>query len=152
MKITKTGPEGLKLITTSEGWSAKPYICAGGICTIGYGNTYYENGDKIKMTDKAITKERGMELFKWSLGVYEKAVDSFTVDTINQNQFDALVSICYNIGANALKGSTLIRRVNANLNDPTIAAAFGMWNKANSKVLKGLTTRRAKEAALFFKK
>ena len=83
------------------------------------------------------------------LKTYEKAVDSFCRDDINQNQFDALCAFAYNVGINALKNSTLLKKVNKNPNDPTIRAEFLKWNKANGRALKGLTNRRIAEADLY---
>jgi lysozyme len=150
MKITKLSQKGLELIKSFEGLSLKPYVCAGGINTIGYGNTYYTNGKKVTLQDKPITKQQAEELLKHSLSTYEKAVDSFCRDDISQSQFDALVSFAYNLGTNALQKSTLIKKVNANPKDVTIADEFLKWNKANGRVLVGLTRRRQAEANLYF--
>jgi len=150
MKVTKASQKGLDLIKRFEGLELKPYKCPAGIPTIGYGNTYYPSGAKVKLTDPAITKEKAEELLKFLLGSYEKAVDSFCRDDINQNQFDSLVSFAYNCGVNNLKSSTLLKKVNANPNDPTIKAEFLKWNKANGRVLAGLTKRRQAEADLYF--
>lgn len=150
MKVIKASQKGLDLIKRFEGLELKPYKCPAGIPTIGYGNTYYPSGSKVKLTDPVITKEKAEELLKFLLGSYEKSVDSFCRDDINQNQFDALVSFAYNCGVNNLKSSTLLKKVNANPNDPTIKAEFLKWNKANGRVLAGLTKRRQAEADLYF--
>jgi lysozyme len=150
MKITKLSQKGLELIKSFEGLSLVPYVCAGGINTIGYGNTYYSNGKKVTLKDPKITPQQAEELLKNSLSTYEKAVDSFCRDDISQHQFDALVSFCYNLGAGNLQKSTLIKKVNANPIDVTIADEFLKWNKANGTVLKGLTKRRQAEADLYF--
>jgi lysozyme len=150
MKITKLSQKGLELIKSFEGLSLKPYVCAGGINTIGYGSTYYTNGKKVTLQDKPITKEQAEELIKHSLSTYEKAVDSFCRDDISQSQFDALVSFAYNLGTGALQKSTLIKKVNANPQDPTIKAEFFKWNKAGGRALAGLTKRRQAEADLYF--
>jgi len=150
MKITKLSQKGLDLIKQFEGLSLTPYVCSGGINTIGYGNTYYTNGKKVTLQDKPITKQQAEELLKFSLSTYEKAVDSFCRDDISQSQFDALVSFAYNLGTGALQKSTLIKKVNANPKDVTIADEFMKWNKANGKVLVGLTKRRQAEANLYF--
>lgn len=150
MKITKLSQKGLELIKQFEGLSLTPYVCAGGINTIGYGNTYYTNGKKVTLQDKPITKQQAEELLKFSLSTYEKAVDSFCRDDISQSQFDALVSFAYNLGTGALQKSTLIKKVNANPKDVTIADEFLKWNKANGRVLAGLTKRRQAEANLYF--
>ena len=150
MKITKIGQKGLELIKSFEGLKLKPYLCPASIPTIGYGNTYYPNGQKVKLSDPAITKEQAEELIKHSLSTYEKTVDSFCRDDISQSQFDALVSFAYNVGTGNLQKSTLIKKVNANPQDPTIKDEFLKWNKANGKVLAGLTRRRLAEATLYF--
>ena len=150
MKITKIGSKGIELIKSFEGLKLKPYLCPAQIATIGFGNTYYPDGKKVKLTDPAITIEKAEELLKFILVTYEKAVDSFCRDDISQPQFDALVSFCYNLGPKALQGSTLIKKVNANPKDVTIADEFAKWNKANGRVLVGLTRRRQAEAKLYF--
>ena len=150
MKVTKASQKGLDLIKRFEGLKLKPYLCPASIWTIGYGNTYYPSGAKVKGTDPAITKEKAEELLKFLLTSYEKGVDSFCRDDINQNQFDALTSFAYNVGVGNLQKSTLIKKVNKNPNDPSIRAEFMKWNKGGGKVLLGLTRRRQAEADLYF--
>lgn len=151
MKITKVNQEGVNLIKKYESFKSKAYLCPAGIPTIGYGSTYYEDGTKVKLTDNAISETRATSLLMALLVSYEKSVDSFCRDDINQNQFNALVSFAYNVGVNALKKSTLLKKVNINPNDPTIKNEFLKWDKANGKSLKGLTKRRLEEANLYFK-
>ena len=150
MKITKISNLGLELIKKYEGFKAKAYLCPANVITIGYGSTYYENGTKVKLTDPPITQERATELLEALLVSYERSVDSYCVDTINQNQFDALCSFAYNCGVGNLKSSTLLKKVNKNPNDPTIKDEFLKWNKGGGKVLTGLTKRRIEEAQLYF--
>lgn len=154
-KITKISNNGIELIKRFEGFSSKPYpdpATKGVPYTIGYGATFYPNGTKVAMTDKAITEQEGTDLLKSMLITFEQYVDSYCVDTLTQNQFDALVSFCYNVGPVNLKNSTLIKKVNKNPNDPTIKDEFLKWVKANGKTLKGLVTRRTAEFELYFKK
>lgn len=150
MKILKLSQKGLDLIKQFEGLSLTPYVCAGGINTIGFGSTYYPNGKKVTLKDPKITPQQAEEILKNTLSTYEKAVDSFCRDDISQPQFDALVSFAYNVGTGALQKSTLIKKVNANPKDVTIADEFLKWNKANGTVLKGLTKRRQAETDLYF--
>jgi lysozyme len=147
MEIKSVSDHGVAFLTHEEGIVLHPYKDSVDIPTIGIGCTYYETGQKIKMTDPPITKERAISLFRNLLKHYELAVYSYTRDDINQNQFDALVSICFNIGTGGFKSSTLLRRVNANPNDPAITAAFKMWKKPIV-----LLARRIKEANLYFAK
>lgn len=150
MKITRISEAGLNLIKSFEGLRLKPYKCSAGVPTIGYGNTFYENNKKVSLTDVVITESRAIELLGWSLTKFEQYVDSYCRDDISQPQFDALVSFCYNVGPGNLKSSTLLKKVNANPNDPTIRAEFLKWNKAGGKALTGLTRRRTAEADLYF--
>lgn len=150
MKVTKISEAGLNLIKSFEGLRLKPYKCSAGVPTIGYGNTFYENNKKVSLVDVAITESRAVELLAWSLTKFEQYVDSYCRDDISQPQFDALVSFCYNVGPANLKSSTLLKKVNANPNDPTIRAEFLKWNKAGGKALTGLTRRRTAEADLYF--
>jgi lysozyme len=150
MKINKISEKGLNLIKSFEGLRLKPYLCSAKVATIGYGNTFYENKTKVTLKDLPITEQRATELLEWSLKGFERYVDSYCIDTINQNQFDALVSFCYNLGPANLKKSTLLKKVNADPNDPTIRAEFLKWNKAGGRALAGLTRRRTAEADLYF--
>ena len=150
MKITKISNLGLELIKKYEGFKAKAYLCPAKVPTIGFGSTYYEDGTKVKLTDSPITQERATELLEALLVSYERSVDSYCVDTINQYQFDALCSFAYNCGVGNLKSSTLLKKVNKNPNDPTIKDEFLKWNKGGGKVLSGLTKRRIEEAQLYF--
>jgi lysozyme len=152
MKITKTGKAGIEMIKAFEGFVGKPYKCSAGVPTIGYGATFYPDGKKVTMTDASITEEQAVELLANMLVSFEKYVDSYCVDTITQNQFDALVSFAYNLGPANLKASTLLKKVNVNPNDESIRLEFMKWVKAGGKTLKGLVRRREAEANLYFKK
>jgi lysozyme len=149
MKINQSSAKGLNLIKTFEGLSLIPYLCPAGIPTIGYGSTFYSDGTKVKITDKPISEFQASTLLMNTLRHYEQSVDSFCRDDISQTQFDALVSFAYNCGVGNLKSSTLLKKVNANPNDPTIRQEFLKWNKGGGKVLAGLTKRRTAEADLY---
>ena len=152
MRIQKASNNLLLLVEKSEGLYLKPYLCPSKVPTIGLGCTYYENGTRVTLKDPAITKEKAYSLFRNIIIQYEKDVDSFTRDDINQNQFDALVDFAYNCGSNALKSSTLLKKVNANPNDPAIAEEFKKWVRSGKVILKGLVNRRNAEIELYFKK
>lgn len=156
----KLNESGYNLIIGFEGLSLKPYLCSAGVPTIGYGNTYYPNGKKVTMRDKPITKEYAIEIFKFVADLFAKDVNSLLKTTITQNQFNALVSFVYNVGSDidtddipeGLGDSTLLKKVNTNPNDLSIMTEYIKWNKANGKVLDGLTKRRKLEAKLYFTK
>ena len=149
-KITTTGKKGIDLIKSFEGFYAKPYMCPASVPTIGYGTTRYPNGNKVTLKDISITEQQGVEYLMHDLKTFEKYVDSYCRDDVDQNQFDALVSFCYNLGPNNLKSSTLLKKVNLNPSDPSILNEFLKWNKGGGRVLKGLTKRRQAESNLYF--
>ena len=95
MKATKLTEKGIELIKHFEGFRENAYKCPAGVVTIGYGSTYYENGSKIKITDR-IDHERATDLLNGTLRFFELEVDKMTRDDITQDQFDALVSFAYN--------------------------------------------------------
>jgi len=142
--------KGYLFITKHEGLRLKPYLCPAKIPTIGYGNTYYLDGKKVTLLDKDITKQEAFEMFKEIANRFAKRVDTLVTSNINQNQFNALVSFAYNVGTGNFSSSTLLKKVNKNPNDLTIKAEFLRWNKANGKVINGLTNRRIEEADLYF--
>lgn len=150
MKVTKINQAGIDLIKSFEGLYLKAYLCPANVPTIGYGTIRYPDGTKVKLGD--VCTEADAEVYlKHDLLTFEQSVDALCVDSINENQFSALVSFAYNLGAGNLKSSTLLKKVNANPNDQTIAAEFLKWNKAGGKTLAGLTRRRQAEAELYGK-
>lgn len=144
----KLSEKGYAFLGNEEGLKLTAYQDIVDIWTIGYGNTFYEDGTKVKKGDK-ITKERALQLFQSIVKQFEDAVNSTIKRELNANQFDALVSLAYNIGVAGFKGSTVARRVNANPCDPTIRDAFLMWKNAGGKPI--LLKRRKREADLYFK-
>lgn len=150
MEITEVSEEGVQSLIKEEGLVKRPYLDSVGIPTIGVGMTYYpDTGKKVTLSDPPLTTDRAIALFKKMLKNFEQSVYSVTRDDINHNQFDAMVSLSYNIGVNGFKGSTLVKRVNNNPNDPTITDAFLMWKNAGGKPI--LLSRRKREASLYFK-
>jgi lysozyme len=142
--------KGYLFITKHEGLKLKPYLCPAKIPTIGYGNTYYADGKRVTLLDKQITKQEALEMFKEIANKFAKRVDELVKTELTQNQFNALVSFAYNVGTGNFASSTLLKKVNKNPNDLTIKAEFLRWNKANGKVINGLTNRRIEEADLYF--
>lgn len=147
----KLNNEGYNLITKHEGFSSKPYLCPAKVPTIGFGNTYYQDGKKVTLLDNPITKEQAFEMFKEIADRFAKAVSQSVTADINQNQFNALVSFAYNVGVANLKKSTLLKLVNANPNNPQIKNEFLKWTKANGVLLNGLLKRRNDESSVYFK-
>jgi lysozyme len=148
----KLSDKGYELIKRFEGYSDRPYKCPAGISTIGYGNTYYPNGTKVKITDRAITREYANEILAHTADEFAEDVLKIVKSKITVNQLNALTSFAYNVGVANLQKSTLLKLVNINANDGNIAKEFLKWNKAAGKVLNGLTNRRIAESALYFTK
>lgn len=148
----KLSDKGYELIKRFEGYSDRPYKCPAGISTIGYGNTYYPNGTKVKITDKQITREYANEILAHTADEFAEDVLKLVKSKINVNQLNALTSFAYNVGVANLQKSTLLKLVNINPNDGNIAKEFLKWNKAAGKVLNGLTNRRIAESSLYFTK
>ena len=139
---------GITLICSFEGLRLNAYDDGGGVWTIGYGTTIYPNGIKVKRGD-ACTREQAKAYMASDLKSFEAAVNKVKVP-LNQNQYDALVSLTYNIGVNAFANSTLLKKLNAS-DYKGAAAQFDVWNKVKGKVVQGLVNRRAKERKLFEK-
>ena len=139
----------LDLIREFEGFSAKPYLCPARVPTIGYGSTRYEDGTPVKLTDPPITRERANAIMLATLArEYAPAVNRYVQRALEQHQFDALVDFAYNAGAQNLRTSTLLKKINAG--DMTGAAGeFARWIYADAKKLSGLERRRKAEADLF---
>ncbi|MGJ1196297.1 lysozyme [Sphingobacterium spiritivorum] len=145
--------KGIALIKRFEGFFSKPYKDPIGIPTIGYGFTYYlPSRIKVTIQDKPMTEQQATEMLKEVLKGYESDVLRLVKKPLTQNQFDALVSFTYNLGATNLSKSTLLRKLNVNPNDPSIGLEFVKWNKAGGKVFRGLTLRREAERDLYFMK
>jgi len=146
----KLSNEGYQLITKHEGLVLKPYLCPAKVPTIGYGNTYYQDGKRVTLLDKAITKDQAFEMFKEIADRFAKSVSQSVVSDLNQRQFNALVSFAYNVGVANFKKSTLLKIVNVNPNDKQIENEFKKWTRANGKVLSGLVKRRQDESNYYF--
>lgn len=144
----KTSANGINMICGFEGLELKAYDDGVGVWTIGYGTTII-NGIKVKKGDTC-TIEQAKSYMAQDLKKFESAVDTSVKVTITQNQFDALVSLAYNIGTGAFKSSTLLKKLNAK-DYKGAAAQFDRWNRAGGKVMQGLINRRAKERKLFEK-
>jgi len=141
----KLNENGYKALHQREGLRLKPYLDTKGIPTIAMGNTFYLDGRKVTMNDRKLTLSESTELGKITADNFAKTVDKLVTSEVNQNQFNALVSLAYNIGLNGFKNSTVLRKVNINPNDATIGKAFMMWTKD-----KELIGRRESEVKQYY--
>jgi lysozyme len=135
----------IALIKHYEGCELKAYKCPANIPTIGYGSTFYENGAKVKMGDK-ITQEWADALLMNVLPKFQNIVNKNIKVSLKQNEFDALVSFCFNCGSS----ETLFNMIN---NKSPLASITEWWRthyiKGGGVELEGLKNRRASEAHLF---
>jgi lysozyme len=136
------------------------YKCPAGVWTIGWGNTFYENGSKVLEGD-IITQDRANKLFDVILLGFETMARKAITAKVNENQFAAFVSALYNIGHGSAQKSGLIRlrngnpstlltMINQNPNHSAIRNQFMAWVSPGSAFETGLTRRRTAEANLYF--
>lgn len=145
----RISPAGLALIKKWEGWYPKAYKDPVGVWTIGWGTTGIE-----ARPGRTITKKQGEAFLLEDLKEASRYVKNYVTVPLTQHQFDALVSLVFNIGAGNFSRSTLRKMVNRK-NFAAAAAQFVRHNTARDRetgkriILKGLTSRRMDEALLF---
>lgn len=146
----RTSEAGLAIIKKWEGLKLAAYpdpATGGEPYTIGYGHTYLAGPPKVS-PGMRISAAEASSILKDDLKKFEKSVESLLTRKPNQAQFDAMVSLTYNIGAGNFKKSTVLRKFNAG-DIAGAAEAFMLFVKANGKVMKGLVNRRNDERELF---
>ena len=144
MKLDQAGEH---FIIREEGMVLHPYKDSVGIPTIGVGCTFYEDGTQVAMTDETITEERALQLFRNLVKTFEQTVNKVIHQPMTQNQFNALVSLCFNIGVGAFTRSTLVKRINGKANLPEIETWFLVWNKVGTETV--LLGRRKREFEMY---
>jgi len=135
---------GINKIKKHEALRLEPYKDSAGLWTIGYGHLL----KKGEWWD-SITEEFAEELLRQDLAIAERAVNDYVLVPINQNQYDALVSLVFNIGIGNFKKSTLLKKINNGNDKDDIANEFLRWKKAGGYVIPGLLARREVERELF---
>lgn len=154
----RVSPAGIALIQEFEGYAkarpdgsveAYPDPATGGApWTIGWGSTTDETGHPVK-PGAVWPKDRASARFTDHVGEFSEQVWSLVKDVpTTQSQFDAMTSLAYNVGVANLQSSTLLKLHRAG-DYAGAQGQFGRWNRANDKVMPGLTRRRAAEAALY---
>ena len=134
----KTSPSGIDRIRAREGERLAAYLDTQGIVTIGVGHV-----DSTLKLGQRISKEQSAALLAQDLGKFEEAINAAVHVPLNQNQFDALVSLAFNIGASAFRNSTLVKKLNTK-DYAGAADQFMVWTKQ-----KELITRRQGEQDQF---
>ena len=142
----KTSPRGIELIKRFEGLALQVYSDAAGYKTIGYGHVLQAGEDAIFAN--GITEADAEDLLVADLAHAERTVSRNARSDLNQNQFDALVSLCFNIGSRRFKTSTVLRLANARAG-LDVPLALLQWRKSGGVILKGLVRRRLEEGLLY---
>jgi lysozyme len=138
----RTSLDALNAIKEFEGLRLQAYKCPAGVWTIGYGHT---DGVTEGME---ITERQATALLKADLISVEKAVNELGVCK-TQGQFDALVDFAFNLGIEALKGSTLLKCIRRGESEDEIGRQFRRWIYSKGKIQPGLQIRRAWEVARY---
>lgn len=163
----QTSKEGIDFITKWEGLRLSPYQAPEQVrtdrYTVGVGSTYipaefevefafgkktYENDTIVREFHMLANEEEAKKLLAHVLKTYEGCVEDCVYVPLEQNQFDALVSLCFNIGVNAFMTSTLIKYLNKR-NYAAACAQFARWDNLGANELRGLENRRVAEIELF---
>jgi lysozyme len=141
----KMSLKGKMFLTGLEGICLSKYLDSVNVWTVGVGATKTEIPDLASWPrDKTLTIPECFDLLEKSLEDYENAVNKALKVDATQEQFDALVSIAYNIGVGGLARSTFIKRINAGASTENVVSAIMMWDRP-----KEIIGRRTKEAKLF---
>lgn len=142
----KLSQRGIDLIKQFEGYSSKAYpdpATGGEPFTVGYGHT----GKDVK-PGMVITAEQAEKMLRDDVAKFESGVSALLKVTTTQAQFDAMVSLAYNIGLGNFSKSTLLRKHNEKCYS-CAAGQFPVWNRAAGKVMNGLTRRRNAERDMY---
>ena len=154
----KLSEKGIKHLSSWEGCRLFPYDDKTGrktpywlpSATIGVGHLIYENEwDKFK---DGITEKYAENLLSKDIEYFENVINKKIEVDINQNQFDALVILCFNIGASGFVNSSVRKLINdpgANTQYDNLESAWKAWNKSGGKIVNGLINRRENEWRLY---
>lgn len=152
IKVEASSPQGMQVskkgyleLADREGLSQSPYLDSVGVKTVGIGMTKSDIKDLDSWSwDKELSIKECVDMYKQHVQPYANAVRKALKVPVQQHQFDALVSICYNIGIGGMQKSTFMKRINARMHSQDIVDAILMWDKPPE--IKG---RRRKEATMY---
>ena len=141
--LMRISPEGIEHIKRWEGFREAAYLCSGNKWTVGYGHT----GSDVDRNTR-VTREEAERLLRRDLAWAENTVHANVQVPLTQHQYDTLVSFVYNVGAEAFRRSTLLRKLNA-LDYTAVPGELAKWVHAGGRRVEGLVNRRAAEAGLW---
>lgn len=131
-----------------EGVYLRPYICAAGVPTIGYGGTFYQTGERVALSDPPITLAQAEDLLDWMLRkVFMPQVMELCPGIEQPEQLAAITDFAFNLGVGRLKASTLRKRINEG-DWEAVPGELRKWTRGGGKVLRGLVARREAEILL----
>lgn len=143
--------DGVRFIGKQEGYVPNLYNDPAGHCTIGYGHLVHHgncNGSEPEEFLNGISEDRGLELLMNDAAVAAGEVNKSVTVSLEQYQFDALMSFTFNVGTGAFRTSTLLKRLNAGEYD-AVPSEMNRWVKGGGGTLPVLVNRRKAEGALF---
>jgi lysozyme len=145
-------PTSIKKVSDTADYNTPIYAYydkLGGVWTIGWGNTYYSNGSKVKQGDK-ITKAEADAMITWEMTEKEKEVSDFIDSSrLTNNEYAALLSIAYNAGATGLKRTAIDESLNTKTRQETANIIKDSILTAKGNYSQGLKNRRIDESKLF---
>ena len=144
----RISPRGLSLLKQFEGCRLIPYKDSAGLYTIGYGHLIADGKTLPDSAKYKITQKQADLLLKYDVIPREKAVERLCTVPLSQNEFDALVSFVFNLGAGCFQRSTIRQKLNRG-DRAGAAKVLLRYNRAGGKVIKGLVNRRMAEFKLF---
>ena len=139
---------GIEIVKSFEGISLEPYLCPANVWTVAYGATVGSDGRRIDPDMEPISETEAEALLIRDLGSSEGWVSRLIKTALTENQFSALVSFTFNLGAGSLQRSTLRMKLNRSEYQGA-ADEFPKWRMAGGRILAGLVRRRAAERKLF---
>lgn len=125
-----------------------PYLCPAGVPTVGWGNTFWEDGRRVSMLDSPISQARADALGQWAWDDFRKRVAAVLPSDAPSRDVSVFTSFAYNIGMHAFITSTVLREYKAG-NREKAGEALEWWNKSGGVILKGLKRRRRVEHLVF---
>ncbi len=142
--------EFVSFIRKWEDFRSKAYLDEGGVPTIGFGTISYADGGLVKMGDEITPEQAEHELWEDCKAYYCQLLKGLKVEQ-NKNQLIALLSLCYNIGPPSFLGSTLLKKLNAGVDDrDEISEQFRRWVYVRFELSRGLVNRREDEIHQYF--
>jgi len=137
---------GVNLVKHFEGFQATAYLCPANVPTIGYGHT--KGVTRADVGVKFVTEDTAAQMLADDLAEFAQQVEAAVTVPLEQHHFDALCSFTYNLGAQTLRSSTLLSRLNAGAYE-AVPDQLLRWTHGGGQVLQGLVRRRTAEAKLW---